>query len=157
MSQPAITHLLRARWAVPAVVAVLSAGVFALFSGHLIDDTYITLSYARNLALHGHWGLIQLGTSNTATSPLSVLVLAVLTFIVRNAVVAAGVLYVACQVVTYLGLLRLGKRAGLPSWFPLVTVVLLTVNPLLVSSVGLEVGFGAAALVWLLVYTVERR
>lgn len=157
MTNTALTHLRQGRWTVPTVVAALSAGAFALFSGHLIDDTYITLSYARNLALHGRWGLILLGTSNTATSPLSVLVLAALTFLVRNAVVAAGVLYVACQVVMYLGLRRLGERAGLPSWFSLVTVVLLTVNPLLVSSVGLEVGFGASALVWLLVYSVERR
>ncbi|SEO86133.1 hypothetical protein SAMN04489732_102437 [Amycolatopsis saalfeldensis] len=147
----------RRRWVLPAVVAVLSAGAFALFRPHLIDDTFITLSYARNLAFHGHWGLIELGTSNTATSPLSVLVLGALTFVVRDAVLAAGILYVLCQVVIAAGLRRVGDRAGLPSWFSPLAVVLLTVNPLLISSIGLEVEFGAAAVVALLVFAVERR
>ena len=131
----------RRRWVLPAVVAVLSAGAFELFRPHLIDDTFITLSYARNLALHGHWGLIELGTSNTATSPLSVLVLGALTFVVRNAVLAAGILYVLCQVVIVAGLRRVGDRAGLPSWFSPLAVVLLTVNPLLISSIGLGIIF----------------
>ena len=61
-------------WALPAGAAVASALVFALVSSHLIDDTYITLSYAKNLAFHAHWGLIEQGTANTATSPLNVLV-----------------------------------------------------------------------------------
>ncbi|MEV8608309.1 hypothetical protein AB0383_10315 [Amycolatopsis sp. NPDC051373] len=139
------------------VVAVLSAGAFALFRNHLIDDTFITLSYARNLAFHGHWGLIELGTSNTATSPLSVLVLAGLTLVVRDAVPAAAILYVLCQVVIAGGLARLGDRAGLPRWFSPLAVALLTVNPLLISSIGLEVEFGVAAVVCLLVFSAERR
>ena len=83
--------------------------VFLLVSGHLIDDAYITLSYAKNLAFHGHWGLIEDGTANTATSPLNVLVLAAVTFFVRDAVFAAGVVFVASQVLLVLGL-RLSWR-----------------------------------------------
>lgn len=139
------------------VVAVLSAGVWALVRDHLIDDAFITFAYARNLAFHGHWGLIELGTSNTATSPLSVLVLAALTLVVRDAVLAAAVLYVLCQVVIAVGLARLGDRAGLPGWFSPLAVALLTVNPLLVSSLGLETEFGVAAVVGLLVVSAERR
>ena len=41
-------------WALPAGAAAASALVFALVSSHLIDDTYITLSYAKNLAFHDH-------------------------------------------------------------------------------------------------------
>ncbi|MGW4486357.1 hypothetical protein ACWEOE_21230 [Amycolatopsis sp. NPDC004368] len=147
----------RRHGALALVVAVASAGVFLLFRNHLIDDTFITLSYARNLAFHGHWGLIELGTSNTATSPLSVLVLAGFTLVVRDAVVAAAILYVLCQVVVAVGLARLGDRAGLPRWFSPLAVGLLTVNPLLISSIGLEVGFGLAAVVCLLVFSAERR
>lgn len=141
----------------PAAVAVLSAGVFALVSPHLIDDSYITFAYARNLAFHGHWGLIASETSNTATSPLNVLVLAAFTVILRNAVLAAGAVFVASQVVLALALRRVGARAGLPRWFAPVTMALLTVNPLLLSSVGLEVALGAAGVGWLLVYATERR
>ncbi|WP_116049013.1 hypothetical protein [Amycolatopsis palatopharyngis] len=140
-----------------AVVGLVSALVFVVLRPHLIDDTYITLSYAKNLALHGHWGLITEGTSNTATSPLNVLALAVLTVVLREAEVAVGVLFVLTQVLLVLGLRRIGERQGLPSWFAPVTVAVLTLNPLLISSVGLEIGLGAAALAWLLVFAAERR
>ncbi len=146
----------QAGW-LPIGVAMASALVFMLVRAHLIDDTYIALSYARNLAFHGHWGLLAEGTTNTATSPLNVLCLAVLTFVVRDAVLAAGVLYVACQAVLVLALRRLGVATGLPGWFPVLTITALTVNPLLLSSIGMEVGLGAAGLVWLLVLSVERR
>ncbi|RZQ65474.1 hypothetical protein EWH70_05305 [Amycolatopsis suaedae] len=141
----------------PAIVAVMSAAVFVFASGHLVDDTYITLSYARNLALHGHWGLVADSVSNTATSPLNVLALGALTFLVRDAVVAAGILFVLCQVGMYLALRRIGDRTGLPGWFAGLTVAALLVNPLLISSIGLEVALGATGLAWLLVLAGERR
>lgn len=143
-------------WVLPAGVAVASAVVFALVSHHLIDDTYITLSYAKNLAFHAHWGLIEQGTANTATSPLNVLALAAVTFVVRDAVLAAGIVFVAAQVGLVLGLRRLAERAELPPAFAPLTFGLLLVNPLLLSSVGLEVALGATGVVWALVYAGER-
>ncbi|WP_410577005.1 hypothetical protein [Amycolatopsis sp. lyj-108] len=143
-------------WVLPAGAAVASALVFVLVSGHLIDDTYITLSYAKNLAFHGHWGLIEEGTANTATSPLNVLVLALVTFIVRDAVFAAGIVFVASQVALVLGLRRIGTATGLSGWFAPLGLGLLLVNPLLLSSVGLEVALGATAVVWLMVFLHER-
>lgn len=140
-----------------AVVGLVSALVFVVIQPHLIDDTYITLSYAKNLALHGHWGLITDGTSNTATSPLNVFALAAITLVLRDAVAAAGVLFVVCQVLLVLALRRIGDQQGLPSWFAPVTVALLMLNPLLISSVGLEVALGATALAWLMVVATERR
>ncbi|WP_410606588.1 hypothetical protein [Amycolatopsis sp. lyj-109] len=97
------------------------------------------------------------GTTNTATSPLNVLCLAALTFVVRDAVFAAGMLYVVCQVLLVLALRRLGAATGLPGWFPALTITALTVNPLLVSSIGMEVELGASGLAWLLTFSVERR
>lgn len=144
-------------WWLPVTAAVLSAAAFMLVRPHLIDDAYVTLSYARNLALHGHWGLIEQGTANTATSPLNVLALAALTLVLRDAVLAAGVLFVACQVLLLLALRRLGNRVGLPPWFAPTALLLLTLNPLLISSVGLEVLPGAAGLGWLVVFATERR
>ncbi|MEU5264901.1 hypothetical protein [Amycolatopsis sp. NPDC021455] len=144
-------------WVLPSVAAAASAVVFALVSRHLIDDTYITLSYAKNLAFHAHWGLIEQGTANTATSPLNVLALAAVTFVVRDAVLAAGIVFVAAQVLLVLGLRRLGERTGLPAAFAPLTFALLLVNPLLLSSIGLEVALGATGVVWTLVYAGERR
>ncbi|MGW5715479.1 hypothetical protein ACWEVP_04880 [Amycolatopsis sp. NPDC003865] len=153
---PAVVPLARS-WALPAGAAAASALMFALVSSHLIDDTYITLSYAKNLAFHGHWGLIEQGTANTATSPLNVLALAAVTFVVRDAVLAAGIVFVAAQVLLVLGLRRLGERAGLPAAFTPVAFALLLLNPLLLSSVGLEVALGATGVVWTLVYAGERK
>ena len=143
--------------ALPAGAAVASAIVFLLAKGSLIDDTYITLSYAKNLAFHGHWGLIEQGTANTATSPLNVLALAAVTFVVRDAVAAAGIVFVATQVVLVLGLRRLADRTGLPSTFAPLAFGLLLVNPLLLSSIGMEVTLGAAGVVWIAVFAAERR
>jgi hypothetical protein len=144
-------------WWLPVGVAAASAVMFALVRPHLIDDTFITLSYARNLAFHGHWGLIEQGTSNTATSPLNVLALAALTLVLRDAVLACGVLFVVCQVSLALALRRAGTHTGLPTWFAPLALAMLTVNPLLLSSVGLEVALGAAGVAWLLVFATERR
>ncbi|MEU0789616.1 hypothetical protein ABZ342_06090 [Amycolatopsis sp. NPDC005961] len=153
IEQVRTTDKLRLR--LPAAVACVSALVFALARPHLIDDTFITLAYARNLAFHGHWGLLADATSNSATSPANVLALAALTFVARDAVFAAGVLYVLCQVALVLALRRLGT--ALPRWFPALTFAALTVNPLLLSSIGLEVALGSAVLGWLTVFAVERR
>lgn len=144
-------------WALPVAAAAASALVFALVSNHLIDDTYITLSYAKNLAFHGHWGLIEQGTANTATSPLNVLALGAVTFVVRDAVLAAGIVFVAAQVLLALGLRRLGERTGLPPAFAPLALAVLLVNPLLLSSIGLEVTLGATGVVWTLVFAGERK
>jgi len=153
MEQVRTSDNLRLR--LPAATACVSAVVFLLARPHLVDDTFITLSYARNLAFHGHWGLLADATSNSATSPANVLALAVLTFVVRDAVLAAGVLYVLCQVALVLALRRLGT--ALPRWFPALAFAALTVNPLLLSSIGLEVALGAAVLGWLAVFAVSPR
>ncbi|MEU0531690.1 hypothetical protein [Amycolatopsis tolypomycina] len=153
MEQVRTTDNLRLR--LPAATAAVSAVVFLLARPHLVDDTFITLSYARNLAFHGHWGLLADATSNSATSPANVLALAALTFVLRDAVVAAGVLYVLCQVAFVLALRRLGT--ALPRWFPALAFAAVTANPLLLSSIGLEVALGAAVLGWLAVFAVARR
>ncbi|MFI5612455.1 hypothetical protein [Amycolatopsis sp. NPDC051903] len=141
-------------WGAPAGVAAVSTVAFVLVSTHLTDDAYATLSYARNLAFHAHWGLVE---QSTATSPLHVLVLAAVTVVVRNAVVAAGVVYVGSQVALVLGLKRLAARTGAPRPFAALAFAALLVNPLLVSAVGLEVALGAAIAVWVLVFAAERR
>ncbi|QRP45847.1 hypothetical protein [Amycolatopsis sp. FDAARGOS 1241] len=157
-SDPAVLPAaVRRVWGAPAGVAAGATVVFVLVSAHLTDDAYATLSYARNLAFHAHWGLVEQSTANTATSPLHVLVLAAVTVVVRNAVVAAGVVYVGSQVALVLGLKRLAAHAGVPRPFVPLAFAALLVNPLLVSAVGLEVALGAAVAVWVLVFATERR
>ncbi len=127
----------------PAVAAALGAAggaaVFALCHRVLTDDAYITLTYARQLGLHGAWGMVDELPSNTATSPLSVLLLGALTAVTRNAVLAVGVLLVACLAAAGWWLQRIGVRAGAGTvLLPVLGVATLTVNPLLMSAIGLE-------------------
>ena len=141
---------------VPAlVVGVLAAATFVLVHRALVDDAYITLAYARNLALHGTWGLLSNVESNTATSPLWVLLLAGVTAVVRRPVVALGVLHVVVAVVLTLSLTSTARRTGLPAWVGPVAAVAIGVNPLLLSSVGLESAFLVLLLSLLLLTAVR--
>ena len=116
----------------------------------LTDDSYITLSYARNLALHEQWALVEGISANTATSPLNVWLLAALTFLLHAPVLAAGILLVATTAATALGLHALARDTGLNSWLvPGLGVAVLLTCPLLNSTVGLETYLAVALMVWL--------
>jgi hypothetical protein len=136
---------------------VIAAAVFAMARSSLTDDAYITLDYARNIAFHLHWGLIPQVTANTATSPLNVLVLAFFTAITRHPVLALGIVFVLSSVALEFGLRRAAKAVGLPGWVGLVAVVLVSVNPLLISSIGLEIALGAGLTGLLVAAAAERR
>ncbi len=138
-------------------VAVGAVAVFLLVSHALIDDAYITMAYARNLAFHLHWGLLADEQADTATSPLNVIALGAITAIVRNAVVAVGALFVGSAVLAARWLADLAEDTGLPRLLPVVAVGSLLVNPLLLSAVGLEPYLVAALFAGLLRYGVARR
>ena len=140
-----------------AGVAIAATAVFLLVSRALIDDAYITMAYARNLAFHLHWGLIADETANSATSPLNVIALGAITAVVRDGVVAVGVLFVGSAVLAARWLAELAVATELGRALPVVAVGSLLVNPLLLSTVGLEPYFTAALWVGLLRYGVARR
>lgn len=134
------------------VAAVAAAAVFVLVHRALIDDAYITMTYARNLAFHFHWGLIPDGTANSATSPLNVVLLGAVTAVVRNAQLAVGVLLVACSVLSARWLARLSRDLRLSPITPYGATFLLLLNPLLLSTIGLESYLAAALMIGLLRY-----
>jgi hypothetical protein len=138
-------------------VGVLAAATFVLLRTALVDDAYITLAYARNLALHGTWGLLSDVQSNTATSPLWVLLLGAVTFVVRRPVLALGILHVAVAIGLTLSLTASARRTRLPAWVGPVAAVAVGVNPLLLSSVGLESAFLVLLLSLLLLTAVQGR
>ena len=137
--------------------AVLAALVFLLVRGALIDDAYITLSYARNLAEHGHWGLTEFRTANTATSPLNVLLLGAATVVVRDAVWGLGLVFVLLNAAQAWGLSRLARALGLPAAAGAVAFALVLLSPLMLSIVGMEMTLAVTLLVWLTLAAVERR
>jgi hypothetical protein len=141
----------------PLGVAFAATAVFLLASHALIDDAYITMAYARNLAFHLHWGLIADETANSATSPLNVIALALITVVARNALVAVGVLFVVAAVLAAQWLAALAEQLELSRTLPIIAVGLLLLNPLLLSTVGLEPYLTAALFAGLLRYGAARR
>jgi hypothetical protein len=137
--------------------ALVAAAVFWCVRRGMIDDAYITLSYARNLAFHGHWGLIKERPSNTATSPLNVILLAALTAVLRDPLRALAVWFVACHCAIASALLRVARTLDLPAWSAIAGWALLLFSPLLLSTVGLESILAAALLCIMLVAAVDGR
>ncbi|MPR00344.1 hypothetical protein GB931_20955 [Modestobacter sp. I12A-02628] len=140
-----------------AGAALASALVFLLVRGSLIDDAYITLSYARNLAEHWHWGLTEFRTANTATSPLNVVVLAAGAFVTRDGVWGLGLVFVLLGAAQAWGLSRLARDLRLPAAAAAAAFALVLLSPLMLSIVGMEMTLGVTLLVWLTVAAVERR
>ncbi|HWD05191.1 MAG TPA: hypothetical protein VG674_22365 [Amycolatopsis sp.] len=152
---------MRFRW-LPWAAALLGLLSFLLVRESLTDDGYITLAYAKNLAVHGEWALVPGTTANSATSPLDVLLLGFLTLLTRisgaaHPVLALGVLTVASAGAIGWAWQRFVRAFGLATWVGLLGVVLVVVNPFLLSATGLEVLLVPAILLWLTVFAVEGR
>ncbi|MGW4525301.1 hypothetical protein [Amycolatopsis sp. NPDC004378] len=148
--------------ALPVLGAVLGAAAFLLVRESLTDDAYITLAYAKNLAVHGEWGLIPGAPANSATSPLNVLLLGALTFCTRVAggphpVVALGILTVLCGGVLGWAWQRIGRKLALPPAAGVLGVALVLLNPFVLSAIGLEVLLIPAVLLVLTVFALEGR
>lgn len=144
-------------YALPILAAVAGTAAFLLVHDSLIDDAYITMSYGRNVGLHLHWGLIPDQVANSATSPLNVLLLGAATAVVRDGVVAVGVLFVGSVVLATHWLQALAAELGLSRRLPVLAVGLLLVNPLMLSTVGLEPFLCSALVAGLLRYGAAAR
>lgn len=160
--QPSVVGTTARAWWLPVFGAVLGAAIFLVVRGSLTDDGYITLAYARNLAVHGEWGLIPGSPANSATSPLNVLLLAALTLLTRVAgsphpVVALGILTVLCGGALGWAWQRLGRAFALPAAAGVLGITLVLLNPFVLSAIGLEVLLIPAVLLVLTVFAVEGR
>jgi hypothetical protein len=145
--------------AVCGVVGAMAGGLLFLVARRaLTDDAYITVDYARNLAFHGHWGVVPSLTANTATSPLNVALLAAITAVVRGPVLAVGLLLMATMAASAVWLLRIAEMTGLSRWvLPALGMGLLLSSPLLVSTVGLETYLCVGLFIGLVRYALAGR
>jgi hypothetical protein len=142
--------------------AVLGVAVFLLVKDSLTDDAYITLSYAKNLALSGEWALVPGMPANSATSPLNVGLLGGITALTRlsggpHPVLALGALTVVTAAALGWGWARLARAFGFGIGVGLIGTAVVLLNPFLLSAMGLEVLLVPAVLVWLVVCATERR
>lgn len=152
--QPTRTPTVR-RWQVPAGGAAVGVVVWWLVHRSMVDDAYITLTYARTLGLHGQWGMYPGLESNTATSPLNVLLLGAGTAVTRDAVLAVGLVLVGVFVMTAVWLARIGAELGVPGWrAPALGVGVVATSPLLLSTAGLESHLAVALMVGLARYAL---
>ena len=120
----------------------------------LIHDAYITLSYARNVAAHLHWGMIPTEESNTATSPLNVVMLAVATWITGvtgalRPVLGLGILTVALSASMAVWAAQIARRINVSGAWSLAVLAVVFANPFVDSAIGLEVVPIAAFLIGL--------
>ena len=129
-------------WALPG--ALVGAVVFYVAHRGLVDDAYITLSYARNVAEHLHWGMIPAEESNTATSPLNVVLLAVATWITAvtgalRPILGLGILTVALSAAMAAWAAQIARRIDVSGAWSLTVVAVVFANPFVNSALGLEV------------------
>ncbi len=110
----------------------------SLFRSALIDDAFITLQYAKTLLGSGTWGFYPGHVSNTATSPLNVLLLAGVALVTGPSEAAAVVLASASFVGLTFVLARLSHRLFGVEEFGYLASGAVLFNPLLVSTIGLE-------------------
>ena len=145
-----------------AAAGLLAAAAFWMVHQALIDDAYITLSYARNLATSLHWGLIPTEPANSATSPLNVVLLGAASALFRP---VAGVQPVWGLAIVFVGLAvamawwwsRVASALRLPPLAPAIGVALILLNPFVLSATGLEVLLIPTALVGMLAAAVGGR
>ncbi|MGH3935037.1 MAG: hypothetical protein ACRDS1_08690 [Pseudonocardiaceae bacterium] len=141
-----------------AAAGALAGGLLFLLAHRALgDDAHITMSYARNLALHGQWGLIPSEIANSATSPLNVALIALGTVMTQQPVVAVGLVLVASLAAVSAWTAQLTRLLRLSPALPFATVALMITSPLLVSTIGLETYLGVALLVGMVRYGAEAR
>ena len=108
------------------------------FRGMIVDDAFITLQYAFNLGHSLHWGFLSDQISNTATSPLNVILTAIVGRLLPDMRSAAVVLASAESIILCGLLLAISHQLFGVRYFGIVSFVGLMANPLLMSTLGLE-------------------
>ena len=156
-----------AGWTTPTRVLTLTAAVtaaatFWVVEDGLTDDAYISLSAARNLAVHGEWSIVAGHTANTSTSPLNVLALGLITFVTRlwgsaDPMLALCVLNILAASLLGYSLARICRALNLGTGWGAVALLLVLTNPFLLSAVGLEVLLIPAVLFAMLSAALESR
>ncbi len=126
------------------------------FRNALIDDAYITMGYARNLVEGNGWGLVAGIPANSATSPLGVIALATSFAVVPG---ETGVILLSALecAVSILALARLSRHLFGSFFLPLVAGPVLLLNPIMLSSIGMESHLALALVLWMLVHCTAGR
>ena len=136
-----------------SAVALALAAAIRGTDGHLVyplDDTYIHMAIARNVALHHVWGVTRYGFDSATSSPLWTLLLS-LTYLAAGVRVAAPVvlnLIAGTLIVVMVDAVMRARSAGLPlRLLVLIAIVFLAPLPTL-TVLGMEHLLHALATLW---------
>jgi hypothetical protein len=146
-------------WALAWVLTFAALLAYARsFRDTYVDDAYITFQYARNLSDHLTWGFFPDRTTNTATSPLNVVLLALFDRLLPGSIIAAASWLTAAEwTATLAVLLRISRRLLGGPHFGLLAFAALLTNPLLLSGLGLEGYLYALLMLAAVALVLERR
>lgn len=109
-----------------------------VFHPYYIDDTYITLKYVDTLVNHLTWGMYEGIPANSATSPLNVLWLSLITFFTQDAEISVVISNLILIFLIHFELERIRKNLGFHVLFPTFAASFIVLNPFLFSALGLE-------------------
>lgn len=152
----------RTRWFCGIALVLGGLTYWAAHAG-LTDDGYITLDYARTLATNGTWGMQPGLEANSATSPLHVLILALVILVIELLgggtlpVLALGFVTVAAMVATAGWWSGVSTRLGVSWQAALTGLLLVLLSPFGVSVFGLETQLLLALLVGLFAAGLRER
>ena len=123
-----------------------------LFRDTFVDDAFISLKYSDMLAAGEGWTFLPGRMSNTATSPLNVIVHAAIGMLIGSMPYAIVVATALELTVSFFLLQRIARHLFGHTYFAWLAIVGLATNCLLVSTFGLEGTLFTVLLLW----SVER-
>lgn len=110
----------------------------AFFSNALTDDAFITLQYVKTLLSSGTWGFIPGEIVNAVTSPLNIFLIGFAGILFGPTIKAVLWLNAFILALTTLLLAQMSKQLFDTELFGYLAAAALILNPLLISSLGLE-------------------
>jgi hypothetical protein len=133
--------------------AVLLGQSLRLNDGHLIyplDDAYVHMAIARNVALHHVWGVVRDGFSSSTSSPLWTLMLALTYFVLGVGAAAPLVInFVAGSlIVVTIGHFMRAQSAGAPLTFAVLLAAIFIAPLPTLTLAGMEHTLHALVTVW---------
>ncbi|MBN1994491.1 MAG: hypothetical protein JW953_17465 [Anaerolineae bacterium] len=120
------------------LIAVITYFYLLFFENAIIDDAFITMRYAKTLLESGTWGFFPNHVSNSATSPLNVILLALTAFVTGSIIDAVKWLTLINFLLIFILLRKISVKSLNTEIFGFVSFASLVFNPLLLSTIGLE-------------------
>ncbi|MBV6450272.1 MAG: hypothetical protein MHPDNHAH_00995 [Anaerolineales bacterium] len=128
-----------------------------LFANALVDDTFITLQYAKTLLHYGTWGFLPGYTTNAITSPLNTFLLSFTTSILGTNINAVILLSALIMTLIVFWSTRISNLLFQTEFFGYAASGALILNPLLISTLGLEsILFSALYILTVYLYIMKR-